>query len=133
MAKTCYSKDYSIRATPKMLFNYISGDTGLASWFAEKAVYNKDKDLYNFVWEDKDHYARLVSFKPPRVTKFVFLGEDGKEESDPAWIEMKISTSELTNETFLTISDYSNMSDLEDLEDLWDGLVTRLKEVLGGG
>jgi hypothetical protein len=131
MAKGLFSKDYSIRSTPKMLFSFISTDSGLGTWFAEKASYNKDKELYNFIWEDRDHFARQVIYRPHKVSKYVFVPVDGDSDEDPSWIELKISTSELTQETFLTVTDYSNTGDSQDLEDLWDGLVANLKEQMG--
>ena len=39
---------------------------------------------------------------------------------------------ELTQTTFLKVTDYSDFDDLEELKDLWDGLVEKLKEVVGG-
>ena len=39
---------------------------------------------------------------------------------------------ELTQTTFLKVSDYSDFDDLGELQDLWDGLVENLKTVVGG-
>jgi hypothetical protein len=39
---------------------------------------------------------------------------------------------ELTQTTFLKVTDYSDFDDLEELQDLWDGLVEKLKAVVGG-
>ncbi|TAG60023.1 MAG: ATPase, partial [Runella slithyformis] len=39
--------------------------------------------------------------------------------------------SDLTNATFLRITDYSANEDEAELNDLWEGLIHRLKEIVG--
>jgi uncharacterized protein YndB with AHSA1/START domain len=130
MAKLTFIKDYSLKLSPKQLFNLVSTPDGLSKWFAEDAVYDRNREIFNFRFDSSDHLARMVSVKPNKLVKFEFLDDQGNTIADPSWTELKINTSELTNEVFLTITDYSGMSDLDDLEELWDDLVYALSDSL---
>lgn len=130
MAKYLFEKEYEFRSSPKTLFPYISTVQGLQAWFAEKAVYLKDSDLYNFVWDGTDHLAKLTLQKPNKFVKFEFEAEPGV--NDPKnYIEFKIEANDLTNSAFLKVSDFSAVEDQEELQELWDDLVSSLKVQLG--
>jgi len=132
MAKFKFTQEYSIKCTPKMLYTYISSDTALGTWFSDKANFSHDKQLYNFEWEGKDHFAKIGAVKAGKYIRFDFLPDDeNPEEDDLNYIELRISTSELTQDVFLTVTDYSSSKDEDDLMDLWDGLIASLKEELG--
>jgi uncharacterized protein YndB with AHSA1/START domain len=132
MAKFKFTQEYSIKCTAKMLYTYISTDTALGTWFCDKANFSHDKQLFNFQWEGTSHFARIASIKAGKSIKLEFLpDEENPETDDLNYIELKISTSDLTQDVFLTVTDYSSSNDQEDLTDLWDGLIASLKEELG--
>ena len=58
--------------------------------------------------------------------------ENPEDEKDPSYFELRLETDELTQLTYLKVSDYSEFDDQEELQDLWDGLVDNLKTVVGG-
>jgi hypothetical protein len=43
-----------------------------------------------------------------------------------------LEVNELTQTTFLKVTDYSDFDDLDELQDLWEGLIENLKKVVGG-
>ncbi len=93
-------------------------------------MYIKGSDLYNFVWDGTDHFAKLTLQKPNKFVKFEFEAEPGV--SDPKnYIEFKIEANDLTNSAFLKVSDFSAVEDQEELQELWDDLVSSLKVQLG--
>ena len=53
------------------------------------------------------------------------------EEEDHAYLEFKIDFNEMTQTSFLRVTDYSEMDDLDELQELWDQLIGNLKEILG--
>jgi uncharacterized protein YndB with AHSA1/START domain len=130
MSKFKFTRDYELKASPKFLYPYISTANGLAQWFAEKVSQDADNH-YNFIWDRKEHPARMAMHKQNKYTKFEFLPENGQRD-DPNFIEFSIDTNELTQSVFLKISDYSEETNEEDLEELWDGLVSNLREILNG-
>lgn len=112
-----------------MLFPYISTASGLAQWFADDVNINEDKD-YIFIWDDEPNKAKMVSHRVNSYAKFVFADENGTGDSN--YVELKLEENDLTQSTYLRITDYSEMADLEELEDLWESMITTLKEIVGG-
>ena len=126
MEKNKFIGEYGINASKKMLFPYLSTASGLSQWFADDVNINEDK-VFTFIWDGDENKAKLVSTRSNHHVKFEFLDE----EEDPNHVEMRIDVNELTQETFIRITDYSDM-DLEEAQELWDSLIHDLKEIVGG-
>ncbi|MEQ8413142.1 MAG: START-like domain-containing protein [Imperialibacter sp.] len=124
-----YIAEFEFRASKKMLFPYVSSASGLAQWFADDVNINEDKD-YIFIWDGEKNKAKMTSHRANSLVKFVFEGTE--ENDDPNYVEMKLEENEMTQSTYLKITDYSDMDDLEELEDLWESMIHTLKEIVGG-
>lgn len=129
MGKFKYTAEFEFRASKKMLFPYVSSASGLSQWFADDVNINEDKE-YIFIWDGEPNKARMVSHRANSYTKFVFEDTDGS--GDPNYVEFKLEENDLTQSTYLKITDHSEMDDLEELEDLWSFMITNLKEIVGG-
>jgi uncharacterized protein YndB with AHSA1/START domain len=131
MGKYKYTAEFEIRASNKMLFPYMTNPAGLAQWFADKVSID-DQKVFNFIWDNKPHYARLTAQRLNRYVKFEFLPDGGPSANDLAYIEFKLDMNELTQSSFLKITDYSETDDEDDLKELWTHLVSNLREIVGG-
>ncbi len=133
MSKHLFNADFEINASKKMLYPYLYTPSGLAQWMADDVLVNEDK-VFNFIWDEEDHLARMVSHRTNQYVKFEFLPEDDDEmdDDDPAYFELRLEENELTRTVFIKVVDYSDMDDKEELYDLWEGLVENLKETVGG-
>ncbi len=131
MAKNLFTGDYEIHSSVKMLFPYISTASGLAEWFAEDVSISPEK-VYSFKWDNEIHKAKVAAHRTNHFTRFEFLPETSEDKLDPSYFELRIELNDLTQTTFLKVSDYSDFDDLSELKELWDGLVERLKTVVGG-
>lgn len=131
MSRHLFTTDFEINASTKMLYPYLSTASGLAQWIADDVTVNEDK-VYNFMWDDEDHHARMISHRTNHYVKFEFVPETEEDEEDPAFFELRLETNELTQSVFIKITDYSDMADNEELYDLWHSLVDNLKETVGG-
>ncbi|MVM37168.1 ATPase [Spirosoma sp. HMF3257] len=129
MEKLKFITEYELRASPKMLFPYISTASGLSQWFASK-VNTMPEQRFDFQWDNESHIARQVSMRQNKGVRFEFLNTDDND-SDNNYVDFRVDQSELTQSTFLRITDYSNTTDEEELKDLWDGLMDKLKEIVG--
>lgn len=129
MEKFKFVAEFEFRASPKMLFPYISSASGLSQWFANK-VNTLSDHKYDFQWDNESHIARQVSLRQNKSVRFEFL-ETGENSHDNNYVDFRIDQSELTQSTFLRVTDYSTNTDPEELKDLWDGLLDKLKEIVG--
>ncbi len=130
MEKTKFIAEYELRASPKMLFPYLSTASGLSQWFAAK-VNTMPEQRLDFQWDNESHIARQSSMRQNKGVRFEFTdtAENGSENN---YVDFRIDQSELTQATFLRVTDFSTNPDEDDLQDLWDGLIDKLKEIVGG-
>lgn len=131
MVKNKFVADYQINASKKIVFQYLSTASGLEEWFADEVRINEDKN-YIFNFDNEDHYSRLASIRTNSHVKFEFYDPAGPESSDHSFIEFKLEENELTQTLFLKVIDYSDSYDEEELTAIWEGLIGRLKEIIGG-
>jgi len=127
MNKSKFIGEYSINASRKMLFPYISTASGLSQWFADDVNITEDK-VYTMLWDGEVNRARIVSIKANQHIKFEFEGEDDEDLNS---IEIRLEMNELTQEVYIKITDYSDL-DNQEVSDLWEGLIHDLKEIVGG-
>ncbi len=131
MVKNKFVADYQINASKKIVFHYLSTASGLEEWFADSVTINDDRN-YIFNFDNEDHIARLTSLRNNAHVKFEFFDPKKPDDSDNAFIEFKLEENELTQTLFLKVIDYSDVYDDEELVAIWEGLIIRLKEIIGG-
>ena len=129
--KKLFTADFEIHASVKMLYPYIQSASGLAEWFADNVSISPEK-VFTFVWDNETHKAMMSSHRMNHFCKFEFLPETKEDEKDPSYFELRIEVNEMTQTTFIKVSDYSDFDDMEELQDLWEGLIENLKTVVGG-
>jgi len=132
MSKHKFISEYEIHASPKRLYSFLHTSGGLEQWFATKVEEDNANKVYNFVWDNEDHFARLVTHRTNKLVKFEFVSDDKEKIKNANYIEFRLEHNEMTDSTFLKVTDYSDMDNEEDLVGLWDGLIAGLREVIGG-
>ena len=117
--------EYTINASPKVLYPRLSTPGGLAEWFADDV--NVKGKTYNFIWNGAENMAEVLQKKENRYIRFRWT-----EEDDPnAYFEFRITMDELTNDVALVITDYVDESDKADAIELWNTQIAELRHVLG--
>ena len=129
--KKLFTADYEIHASIKMLYPYIESASGLSEWFADDVKISPEK-VFTFEWDNEQHKAVMEAHRINHFTKFEFVPEGQEDKKDRSYFELRLEMDELTQTTFLKVTDYSDFDDLGELQDLWDGLVEKLKAVVGG-
>jgi uncharacterized protein YndB with AHSA1/START domain len=131
MAKEKFVGEYEMRASKKMLFPFLSSASGLSQWFADDVNIQGEDKIYSFIWDGEENLAKMTSMRMNHHVKFEFLNESGAEIDDPNYVEFVLDINELTDTTFVRVTDYSDM-EAEEAQELWDGLIHDLKEIVGG-
>jgi START-like superfamily domain len=129
--KKLFTADFEVHASVKMLYPYIQTAGGLSEWFAENVNISPEK-VFTFVWDNETHLAKMSSFRLNHFCRFEFSPETEEDKNDPSWFELRLETNELTQTTFIKVTDYSDFEDQEELQDLWEGLMSNLRKVVGG-
>lgn len=129
--KILFTADYEMHASVKMLFPYLSSASGLSEWMADNVTISPEK-VFSFNWNTEMHQAKIGHIRANHYVTFQWLPESEEDKKDPSYLELRLEFDELTQLTYLKVSDYSDFDDQEELRDLWDGLVENLKTVVGG-
>ena len=130
MSKQKFMGEYSINASRKMLFPYLSTASGLSLWFADDVNINNINKTLIFIVDGEEKIARIDSVKKNRYIKFSFL-EDGEVRKDHDYLEFRLEINELTQSVFIRIIEYTETDDLEESFEIWDNLLSQLKEIIG--
>ncbi len=120
-----YKMEFDMKATPvAILWDYISTENGLKQWFADN-VRISDRE-YSFMWKGYSQVARLVGMRKGLALKLQWL-----DSSPKTYFEMRILTSEMTDNTVLQITDFAQDDEKEESQDLWRSQVDTLRRVIG--
>jgi uncharacterized protein YndB with AHSA1/START domain len=123
--------EFEINAPASLLYSYLTIPKSLKQWFADDVIEQKEKDgSVNFKWDGEDHFAKIMLIKTNQLVRFDFLTNPEKS-AEPMFIEFKIEVNELTQTSFVKITDAYMQESEEDAADLWKNLITDLKDVIG--
>jgi uncharacterized protein YndB with AHSA1/START domain len=123
--KQQFQLEYVVRASPKLLYNFISSPSGLSEWFADNVNFRGEK--YTFFWEGSEEAALMVSKKANQHIRFKW----DSSEDDDSFFEFKIVIDDLTEDVSLIVTDYSEEDELEEAKLLWDSQIQTLLSHMG--
>ena len=122
--KVKYELEFPIQASPNMLYQYISSASSLTEWFADDV--NSRGKIFSFFWDGSEEKAELISSKNNQFVKFKWL-----ENEDNSFFEIRIVVDELTKDSSLIITDFSDEDEVDESKMLWESQISDLKQVLG--
>ncbi|HLU85019.1 MAG TPA: START-like domain-containing protein [Vicingaceae bacterium] len=123
--KIKFEQEFIIKASSKMLYNYISTPSAMSEWFAEDV--NLKDGIFTFSWDGAEEQAKVISKVKGKCIRFRWL----EEEDDEAYVELKIETDELTKEVALIVTDFAYEDELEEAKMLWESQISDLHHVIG--
>jgi len=129
--KTRFVVEFPINASPKILFPYLATASGLSQWFCDDVRYVEGQRL-NFIWDHENHYAEIANQRLNRTVRFVFLNELRQQVPDANFLEFSLDSSQVTDEVYLRVVDYSTAHDTAEQHEMWEGLVAKLRDQVGG-
>ncbi|MFL2602390.1 MAG: START-like domain-containing protein [Flavobacteriaceae bacterium] len=122
--KVKYELEFPIQASPNMLYQYISSASSLTEWFADDV--NSRGKIFSFFWDGSEEKAELISSKNNQFVKFKWL-----DNEDNSFFEIRIVVDELTKDSSLIITDFSDEDEVDESKMLWESQIADLKQVLG--
>jgi uncharacterized protein YndB with AHSA1/START domain len=118
--------EFIFRASPNLLYQFITTPACLVRWYCDEVEINED--LYSFSWNGSIEDAEMVDdFEDERV-RFKWLDADDEKE----YFEFKMYKSDVTLETILEITDFCDQGDEKSTKDWWTSQITALKQECGG-
>jgi uncharacterized protein YndB with AHSA1/START domain len=117
--------EYLFKASPTIVYSFLTTPACLVRWFCDSV--DILGDIYTFEWQGYFQQAKLEVDIEDEYLKFVWLDGDNEGET----LEYRISSSPITNETILTITDFSDEGDSGSQIQLWDSQVKSMKQEMG--
>jgi uncharacterized protein YndB with AHSA1/START domain len=124
--KVKFEIEFTIQASPQLIYQYISTPSGLSEWFSDNV--NSRGELFTFIWDDSEEKAKLISKKTGERIKFRWLTD---EEDVTSYFEIKIQVDEITKDVSLIVTDFAEEDEVEETKMLWENQISSLKQVLG--
>jgi uncharacterized protein YndB with AHSA1/START domain len=126
-AKHKFELEMPVKASPHMLFNYLSTPSGLSEWFCDDV--NSRGEKFTFIWDQEERSAMRVAKKNDKFIRFKW--EEDVEEENDYFFEFKIQVDDLTNDASLIITDFSEEDEIEEDKLLWESQVNELLHHIG--
>lgn len=123
--KVEYTMEFVVKASPKMLYKFLSTPSGLSEWFADNV--NSRGKKFVFIWDGSEETANLLSKKTDQYIRFKW---EEDEDSD-SFFEFKLETDDLTNDVSLIITDYAEEDEIEEAQLLWESQINSLLHAIG--
>jgi len=123
--KVEYTLEFVVKASPKMLYKFLSTPSGLSEWFADNV--NSRGKKFVFIWDGSEETAMLLSKKTDKYIRFKWE----EDEDEDSFFEFKLETDDLTNDVSLIITDYAEEDEIEESQLLWESQVNSLLHAIG--
>lgn len=124
--KIKFEIEFTIQASPQLIYQYISTPSGLSEWFSDNV--NSRGEFFTFIWDDSEEKAKLISKKTGERIKFRWIND---EDDQISYFEIKIQVDEITKDVSLIITDFAEEDEVEESKMLWENQISSLKQVLG--
>ena len=125
--KIKYELEFPVKASPKMLFPFLSTPSGLSDWFCDDV--NSRGERFTFFWGDSEESAKLISKKAEKHIRFIWDAD--AEEGLKTFFEFRIVVDDLTNDVSLIVTDFAEEDELEESKLLWNSQVNELLHTIG--
>ena len=74
MKKEKFELEFPLRASPKMLFPFLSTPSGMSEWFCDDV--NSRSELFTFFWDGSEEQARLLKKQQDRLVRFRWISDE---------------------------------------------------------
>lgn len=125
MKRVKFDLEFIFRASPTILYKFITTPSCLIRWFCDEV--DIQGDIYTFEWSGAEEIAEMIDDIEDERVRFHWEDSD-----DDEYLEFRFDRSPVTGETILEITDFCDEGDLEDQKQLWETQIKMLRQETGG-
>lgn len=125
MSRVKYDMEFIFRASPKIIYRFITAPTCLVRWFCDSV--DITGDTFIFTWDGYDETAELIDDIEEERLRFHW-----EDAEDGEYLEFRMYKSDVTNETILEITDFCDDDEIEDQKQLWHTQLDVMRSEMGG-
>jgi uncharacterized protein YndB with AHSA1/START domain len=119
--------EFPVKASPSMLFPFLSTPSGLSEWFCDDV--NSRGELFTFFWEGSEESAKMIRKKTDKFIQYRWLDDDESGSKD--YFEFRIVVDELTHDVSLMVTDHVDSDEEEESKLLWESQIHQLLHTIG--
>ncbi len=119
-----------LSTSSNIIWKLISTEGGLSRWIADEVKESKGK--FTFTWGDEmGRHEKRIANVLERV-RHSHIRLQWEDETDPeAYLELRLSRTEVTGSFILHITDFAYPEDEDSLYDIWDQNLNQLRRSTG--
>ncbi len=117
--------EYIMRASPTILYQFLTSPDYLIRWFCDSA--DENEEVFVFEWEGFEEVANVEEEIPEELIRFKWEDADDEDE----YFEFKIDKSPITNETILQVTDFCDADEEDTQTSLWNNQIDKLRRAMG--
>jgi len=125
MERKSIQLEFIFRASPNILYQFLTDPAALVRWFCDDVEIIKSS--FSFFWDGSEENAELVEDIEGQLVRFEF-----EDYEDGEYLEFKMAKNAVTNETVLELTDYCDEDEVDDQRQLWESQMERLRQEMGG-
>ena len=125
MKRVKVDMEFIFRASPAILYKFITSNECLVRWFCDDV--DVTNDIYVFDWQGAEEEAELVDDIEEERVRYIFTDNDPGE-----YMEFRLYKSGVTNETIVEITDFCDEGEEEEQKSLWEAQIEKLRIETGG-
>ena len=114
------------KASPAMLFQFVTDAVSLSRWFCDEA--DVEGKRYGFTWSGNEEVAHLVDVDDDARARFLWEDADDKSE----YFEFRMYRAGVSDQTVLEVTDFCDDDEVEDSKELWVSQLEKLRREIGG-
>ena len=126
MERVKFEMEFIFRASPTILYTFITTPACIVRWFCDEV--DIQDDVYTFIWDGAEEKADMIDDIEEERVKFKWQDADDEDE----YLEFRMYKSNITNETILELTDYCDDDEVEEQKDLWNKQMNQLRVEVGG-
>ena len=124
MARVQFQTEFMFKASPSIIYLFVTQPTTIIRWFCDKV--DNVGDHYTFSWDGDSEEATLVIDIEDEMVKYQWV--DREEE----FLQFRIYKTDITNETILEITDFCDDDEVQEQKDIWEVYMKKFKTFCGG-
>ncbi len=126
MARVSFKLEFLFRASPTILYNFLTTPDCLIRWFCDECKIIDNR--YIFDWDGSEEVATILEDSEDERLKLEWEEFEGEGE----YLDFYLSKSEVTNETILEITAFCDDDEVEQEEQFWTTQMKELARATGG-